>query len=82
MTSRRTRATNRPQRSGSTISTDASDADVAAAFGDDRRLGIVNGTPSRAARSRATPATDMASGRFGLTSRSYSDVPLDAERLA
>ena len=30
----------------------------------------VNGTPRRAARSRATPATDIASGRLGLTSRS------------
>ena len=34
--------------------------------------GRANGTPRRAARSRATPATDMASGRLGLISRSYS----------
>ena len=32
--------------------------------------GRVNGSRSRAARSRATPAIDMASGRFGLISRS------------
>ena len=33
-------------------------------------LALINGTPRAAARSRATPATDMASGRLALTSRS------------
>src|SRR5437899_1602991 len=32
--------------------------------------GKENGTPSAAARSRATPAIDMASGRLGVISRS------------
>ncbi len=66
-----TRATKRPHRTGSKISTDnrsvASPPDSATS-GDSR----ANGTPWQAAKSRATPATDMASGRLGLTSRSKS----------
>ena len=65
----RTLTANRPHKSASTISTDtrpeASSPDSTGAGS-----GRVNGTPCRAARSRATPATDMASGRLGLTSRS------------
>ena len=37
--------------------------------------GISNGMSRRAARSRATPATDIASGRLGLISRSHKMSP-------
>ena len=59
----------RPHSAGSTISTEAVTPEGPGPVGA-AGLSWVNGTPRRAARSRATPATDMASGRLGLTSRS------------
>src|SRR5262245_31960836 len=70
VTPRSTDAVKRPHKSGSRISTHAASeagAPPRATDGDES----VNDSPYLAARSRATPATDIASGRFGLISRSH-----------
>ena len=77
---RRSVTLKRPQRSGSSISTEASTDSPEVLT---RGSGRANGTPRLAARSRATPATERASGRFGFTSRSKStssDNPSAEER--
>ena len=70
-TPRRTQAVKRPQRSGSRIST-STEVPAASPPVAGSAAGGVKGTPSRAARSRARPATQRASGRLALTSRSHS----------
>ena len=70
-----TRATKRPHRSTSSMRTDASSAasvpDVATCGS-----GRAKGTPKKAARSRATPAIDSASGRLASTSSSMTTSAL------
>ena len=68
---RSSQAPKRPHRSGSRISTPRASAAGAPPVGGSA-VGRAKGTPSRAARSRARPATLRASGRLALTSRSQS----------